>query len=126
MQNNSSLTKDKITESILAITTGMLAIALIFKIDWLLIVAVIIGAIGLLIPPLAKLIARAWMKFAEILGYINSRILLAVVFYIFLFPIAVLSRLFIKDPLQLKPKKSGSYFTERNHEFTAEDFKNPW
>ncbi len=121
-----TLSKEKITESILAITTGLLAIGLIFEIPLLLLIAVIAGAIGLLIPPLARLIANAWIKFAELLGYINSRILLTIVFYVFLFPIAIVSRLFNKDSLQLKPKNSGSYFSDRNHDFVPEDFRNPW
>ena len=120
------LNKTKILESILAITTGLVVIGLIFEIRILFTIGACVGICGLLIPPLARFIAFLWMKLAVILGYINSRILLSIVFYIFLFPIAMLSRLFSKDPLQLRPKKSGSYFSERNHQYVAEDFNHPW
>src|SRR5688572_8771341 len=126
MNNDQPLSRIKILESILAITTCLLAIGLIFKIKILFTIAVLIGISGLLIPPLAKAIAYVWIKFAVLLGYLNSRILLSIVFYLFLFPIALLSRLFNKDPMQLSPKKSGSYFSERNHEYNAEDFEHPW
>ena len=121
-----SLNRTRILESILAITTGLLAIGLIFEIKVLFSIAVAVGVCGLMIPPLARIITFLWLKLAEILGYINSRILLSIVFFVFLLPIALLSRLFKKDLLQLSPKKSGSYFSERDHEYDAEDFKYPW
>ncbi len=126
MSSDQPISRIKILESILAITTGLLALGLIFKIKILFTIAVLTGISGLMIPPLAKAIAYVWIKFAELLGYLNSRILLSIIFYLFLFPIALVSRLFNKDSLQLSPKKSGSYFTERNHEYSADDFEHPW
>jgi hypothetical protein len=41
-------------------------------------------------------------------------------------PIAFLYRLKKKDPLQLKRKPAGSYFTTRNHTYTARDLENLW
>ena len=126
MSGNTPLTKIKILESILAITTGLVVIGLIFKIKVLFTIAAVVGICGLILPPVARIIAFLWMKLAMILGYINSRILLSIVFYLFLFPIAMIARLFNKDILQLKPKKSGSYFSDRDHEYQSEDFKYPW
>lgn len=126
MSDKTPLSKIKILESILAITTGLVVIGLIFKIKVLFTIAAIVGICGLILPPVARIIAFLWMKLAMILGYINSRILLSIVFYLFLFPIAMVARLFNKDILQLKPKKSGSYFSDRDHEYNSEDFKYPW
>ena len=43
---------------------------------------------------------RAWMKLAEILAWVNTRILLGFVFYVVVTPIAVLMRLLGRDPMR--------------------------
>lgn len=98
----------------------------IFQIKILLSIAVVLGLIGMFSNYLSGKIAWAWMKLAEILGFFTSKILLTIVFFIFLFPIAMLSRVFNKDKLQLKKKTSDSYYIERNHEFVPKDFENVW
>ncbi len=42
---------------------------------------------------------RVWMRFAEALSWVSTRLILAVFFYLFLTPYGLLSRLFRKDPL---------------------------
>lgn len=42
---------------------------------------------------LAKLFVKYWMKFGKILGYINARILLSVLFFFILIPIALIKKL---------------------------------
>ena len=89
--------------------------------------ALLLGA-GLFVKPAGALIARAWLKFAEVLGAVNSRIILAAIFYLFLTPIAVLARLVRGDVLHLK-KRAGadrSYWHERGHAYTAEDIGKLW
>ena len=44
---------------------------------------------------------RYWMKFAEVLGWVMTRVLLTVFFYLVLTPIALLMRLLGKRPLDL-------------------------
>ena len=41
-------------------------------------------------------------------------------------PLALLRRLSKKDLLQLRKKASGSYFSDREHKYGADDLKNPW
>ena len=43
---------------------------------------------------------KPWMKLAEGLGFINTRIILLIVFYLLFFPIGLLMRLTGKDPMQ--------------------------
>ena len=87
-------------------------------------------AFGLLLSSLvikwvALKIVWLWMKLAEGLGYVNGRIFLSIVFFIFLTPLAFLYRIFNKDSLQLK-KKEASYYSERNHQYTPRDIEKPW
>jgi hypothetical protein len=113
-------------KTILVIVTGLLALSLILKLDWLLKIALVIGILAVFIPIAAKAIEWLWLKLALVLGWTNSRILLSVIYFGFLLPIAAFSRVFTKDPLTLKGKKAGSLFISRNHVYKKEDLKNIW
>lgn len=113
-------------KTILVIVTGLLAIGWIFDIPLLAKIAVIVGAVSIFIPPAAKAIEWAWFRLALGLGWINSRILLSVIYFVFLMPIAWISRLFTKDPLALKKVKRESLFTTRDHLYTGKDLENIW
>jgi hypothetical protein len=120
-------TRAKQLETILVITAGMMAFHFIFKRVEFLYVALGIAVVGLAIPIAAKYIHLGWMGLAKVLGFINSHILLGVIFFFILTPIALLRNLVSrKDPLQLKKQQDGSYFVERNHTFEASDLENPW
>ncbi|MBV6403837.1 MAG: hypothetical protein IT228_06740 [Flavobacteriales bacterium] len=118
-------TEDRTDASMLAITTGFLVLFLIFHHRWMLIVAVCAGLIGLLVPPLARLVHRGWMKLAHALGWFNGRVLLGAVFFLLLTPIALLRRLGRSDGLALR-KPAGSIWTVRDHTYTAKDLETPW
>lgn len=113
-------------KNILVIVVGFTAIAWIFDIPYMAEAAFGVGLVSLLIPAAARGIEWAWLKLAHGLGWINSRILLSVVYFVFLMPIAFLSRLFTKDPLQLKARRSDSLYTTRNHQYKREDLENIW
>lgn len=76
-------------------------------------------------PPLERLVVWIWGKIALVLGWINTKIILSLVFFIFLTPFALLSRIFSKNALQLK-QESKSTFVERNHTYTKKDLENIW
>lgn len=113
-------------KTILVIVTGFLAIAWIFDLPALGKIALVIGAVSIFIPPAAKAIEWAWFKIALGLGWVNSRILLTIVYFVFLMPIAWLSRLFTKDPLALKKGNRSSMFVTRDHLYTGKDLENIW
>ena len=52
---------------------------------------------------------KAWMKLGHILGWLNSRIILGLVFLIVLQPIALIMRIFGHDPLRTKNVAQKSY-----------------
>jgi hypothetical protein len=113
-------------KTILVIVTGLIALALIFKISWLMLVALAIGIVSIFIPAAAKGIEWAWLKLAMGLGWVNSRIILSLVYFIFLLPLAWVSRMFTKDPLTLKRRKTASLFVTRDHLYTKKDLENIW
>ncbi len=113
-------------KTILVIVTGLVVLALIFKRHWLIQSAMIIGLVSTFIPAAAKGIEWSWLKLAQGLGWINTRILLSLVYFVFLLPIAWLSRLFTKDPLVLRNRKTASLFINRDHQYTKKDLENIW
>ena len=52
---------------------------------------------------------KAWMKLGHILGWLNSRIILGLVFLIVLQPIALIMKLLGHDPLRTKKLDQESY-----------------
>ena len=113
-------------KTILVIVTGLLAIAWIFDLPALVKISLVIGAVSIFIPPAARVIEWAWFKIALGLGWVNSRILLSIIYFVFLMPIAWLSKLFTKDPLALKKDKRSTLFVTRDHLYTGKDLENIW
>lgn len=68
---------------------------------------------------------RAWFHLGQLLGKIVSPIVLGIIFFGLLTPIALVSRLFGRDELKLKPRTVASYWMERTPPGPAPDsFKN--
>lgn len=82
--------------------------------------------VGYLIGPMGEFIHLCWMMIAKALGYINSRILLSVIFFVFLTPIAVLMRLLGKNSFLLSPTHKTSFFVIRNHVYSKADLEQPF
>ncbi len=56
---------------------------------------------------------RLWMKFGFLLGKIVAPIVMGIVFYFVITPIALLLRIFKKDVLNLKKNKSITYWIKK-------------
>lgn len=114
------------SKTVLTIVIGFLAIYMAANFTWALWVAIVVGTLGLLSSFLAQKIQDLWMGLSTVLSYIIPPILLSIIFFIILFPIALLSRLFgEKDPLQLK-KTDQSLFKTVDKEFTKDTFEKTW
>ncbi len=76
---------------------------------WTLFISMPAGILGILRPGLLLYPYRAWMKLGHILGWVNSRIILGLVFFIVLQPIAFIMRILGHDPLRTKKFAQESY-----------------
>lgn len=76
---------------------------------WPWILASVLAGLALLIPNSLKLIYYGWMSIALIIGWINTRIILAIVFYLLITPMGSIMRLFGKNAMKRKPSKLESY-----------------
>ncbi|MFL6334188.1 MAG: SxtJ family membrane protein [Pyrinomonadaceae bacterium] len=68
---------------------------------------------GLLVPPAARAFHTAWMHLAEGLAYVNSRVLLTLMYYVGVTPYGLVSRLAGRDPLRRRAPRGESYWVER-------------
>ncbi|HLX45019.1 MAG TPA: SxtJ family membrane protein [Bryobacteraceae bacterium] len=82
-------------------------------------VAEVLAGIGIvltttgLIPAAARAFHREWMKLAAGLGYINSRVLLSIVYVAILAPYGVALRVFGRDPLNRRGPAKATYWLPR-------------
>jgi hypothetical protein len=65
----------------------------------LLVIASIFFILGVVAPKLLVPLFGAWTKFGKALGYVNSRVLLFLFYYLLVTPIALIRRAFNPDPL---------------------------
>jgi uncharacterized membrane protein len=95
---------------------------LVFRISMAVVVVLLIAPV--IIYPFTFL----WLNMSDLLGKVISKILLAVIFFLFVCPVALIRKALGKDTLRLKEfkKDSGSVFTERNHTFTKSDLSMPY
>ena len=79
---------------------------------WTLWISIPTLVIGILSPRILQKPYQAWMQLGHLLGYVNSRIILGIVFVAVLQPIAFVMRAFGYDPLRSK-KSNLLSFKER-------------
>lgn len=80
--------------------------------------AVVVGGLlvvgGVISPTLLSPFYKVWMRVGHVLGWINTRILLSIVFYVIVTPIAILFRLMGKDTMrQAFSEGSPTYRVDR-------------
>ena len=76
---------------------------------WTLWVAIPSLILGVTAPRLLHYPYKFWMALGHILGWINSRLILGLVFFLVLQPMAIIMRQFSYDPLRKKKSKQKSY-----------------
>jgi hypothetical protein len=74
---------------------------------------VLLTFFALLVPAVAVRFHRRWMYLAECLGYVNTRVLLTLVFYGLLTPMRVVFRMAGHDPLARRAVPEVSYWQRR-------------
>jgi len=77
---------------------------------WAWIVAAVFAAAGLLVPMALAPVYRLWMKIGHVLGWINTRIILGLVFFLIFAPVALLFKVLGKDTLKQRLDASASSY----------------
>jgi hypothetical protein len=69
---------------------------------------------GILTPTLLRPLNKVWMIFSVLLGWVMTRVILSVLYYIILTPIGIIAKIFGKEFLDMKiEKKRVSYWEKR-------------
>jgi len=69
-----------------------------------------VGVAGLVWPSLVRVIYTTWMMAAFPIGWLVSRVVLAIVFYLLFTPFAFVFRLMGRDALRLRKPRAQSYW----------------
>ena len=93
-----------VTGSIIALLFGLLLPWLFNRSlpGWPWIVSAVLILWALAHPKTLKPVYRIWMAIGHVLGWINSRIILTVMFYLIILPVGIIMRLACKDPMARK------------------------
>ena len=87
-------------------------------------IGIVLIVFGISVPVLLKPVYWVWMIFATILGWLMTRVILSLLFYVIFTSIGLISRLFGKKFLDLKPDKSrDSYWNYRSKMFDKENYE---
>ncbi len=84
--------------------------------------------VNMIYPKIFYYVAVLWFGFSVFMGTITSKIILTVIFGLFVLPMGFARRLLGKDPMQLRQwkKSTKSVMVVRNKIFVAKDLKNPF
>jgi hypothetical protein len=93
--------------------------------DWPLIAAGVLAAMGLVLPVALRPVYKIWMRFAEALGWVNTRIILGVVFYLMFVPIGLVMRLF-NDPMRRKLDETIDSYRVPSNAVKHENMEKPF
>lgn len=125
MKKTTSSEKD--LETIAVLAAASLVFYFIFKKDGFILAAFLLLFTGLFFKSAAAGVSSFWLRFAELLGAFNTCLILGLVYFVVLTPLAVAFRIFTRkhanSPRQASDK---SYFTVREHTFAAADLEKMW
>ncbi len=82
--------------------------------------------IGIILPRLLYLPYRLWMWIGEILGWINTRIILSAIFFFLFTPIGILKKIFGTDSLRRKLDPKADSYRIISPERTSDHMERPF
>lgn len=104
---------------------GLALIAFFLKQLWLFILATALLITGLLSERWHRYIVKYWILLAKTLGWLNSRIILTLIFYLIIFPYSVILKFTRKSPIKTNSNRQSFYKT-LNRTIEPKHFENPW
>jgi hypothetical protein len=116
----------EVIETISVLALAALVVHFIWEIKWLIWLAMGLLALTLTPNPLATLIARVWLKLSELIGNVMSRVILSLIFFLLLTPLAVLYRFFSPEMAKSFFDRSSPSTFRKAGVSNRDSFKNPW
>jgi hypothetical protein len=116
----------KAKETVLVITVGFLVLYVATRKRLFLDVALVVGLIGVFSFWLSEKIDLGWGLLSRVLARVSNTLLLTVVFFLVLTPMALIRRMRGKDGLRRFDPGATSNFSRREHVFEKKDLENVW
>ncbi|MBZ9613385.1 SxtJ family membrane protein [Rheinheimera maricola] len=92
---------------------------------WPWIVAAAFASLALLLPGGLYWPARGWFVFAHVMGWLNTRLILALLFFVVITPLGWLLRLLGKLDYHAQPQANDSYWLKSSN-IDADNMKDPF
>ncbi len=89
---------------------------------WLAIPAAVIFTAAFLFPAILKHPFRIWMKFGAALGWLNTRIILTLLYFLAILPIAIILKITGKTPLKLWFEPDSASYREKPEDSADNEF----
>ena len=89
-------------------------------------VLAVTATLAVLYPSGLKPFYKLWMLFGGIMGWINTRLILGIVFYLIFVPFGLVMKLFGKDPLSRKLDSKMTTYRVTNKSHNKENMENPF
>jgi hypothetical protein len=126
--NVEKITVEKCKDSGLALVLICLICYQVWKLEILLLLAVIFLLVSMTYPLIFQSFARFWFALSTGLGTVVSKVLLTLLFFVIVLPIGMVRRGLGKDSMRIKSWKQGneSVFRVRDHRFSAKDLEHPY
>jgi hypothetical protein len=114
-------------KTIAVLSVALIGAYLVFGSPWLIWAALFLSLGNAFESRITAAIARYWMKFAAVLGSFNSKVILTIIYFAVLTPVAFLFRIFNRPLVDhFRANKRASYFDELNKTYQKSDFEKMW
>jgi len=122
------LSKKKCIDSGIVLALLLILMGLILNQTLLFKISIGILILTIIYPIIFKPFAYLWFGLAKILGLVVPKILLTIIFFVFVYLVGIIWKLIGKDPLKLNQWKrdDSSVMETVNHTYTQEDLKDPY
>ena len=122
------LTVEQCKDSGLALVLISLICFQVWKAPLWVLAAIIFLVAAMTYPLIFQPFARLWFGLSVALGTVMSKVVLAILFFTIVYPIALIRKALGKDSMKLKSWKQGqeSVFRVRDHNFAAKDLEHPF
>ncbi len=93
---------------------------------WPFIIMSVFWTIALVAPQILRPVNDIWLKIGNILGFINTRIILGLMFFVMIFPIGLLLKIFGKDSMDRKLDKDAKTYRKITKQRNKEHLEKPF
>jgi hypothetical protein len=93
---------------------------------WPWILAGLLWLPALFMPSVLRPVYTTWMRIGHVLGWVNTRIILGVLFYVMILPMGLIMRLFGKDPMTRKRDETVSSYRIKSISEAKERLEKPF